>query len=261
MAVSACLISKSALVTNVAEVAVAITSRPRPGDRARRRSATSSATSPTARRSRSWPTCASGSSPRSSRSRRPGLADRRSGDLLARIVGRHRDARGLLRPGHRRRRSWRPSWRSSAGIAPRRLRPVSSGSSLVAFLVVAGRRPAARRRAGCPRAAGAGAASRPRGELSAMLVDEVQRDRRPRSRSTGRPTTASASWRSAPSSIAPADRLALVRSATSAAAGHVRRAWPAVTVLAIGIGLVGAGRLDGVYLRRSCRWSRSPASR
>jgi hypothetical protein len=66
---SAYLISKAALVSNVAEVALAITPSgcwPSAGPP----SAISSGTSRTARRSRSWPTCGCGSSPRSSRSRR-----------------------------------------------------------------------------------------------------------------------------------------------------------------------------------------------
>ena len=43
------------------------------------------------------------------------------------------------------------------------------------------------------------------------------------------------------------DRLALVRSATSAVAGSLA-GLAAVAVLAVGAGLVAAGRLDGVYL-------------
>ena len=79
------------------------------------------------------------------------------------------------------------------------------------------------------------------------------------SRSTGRPRIATASWRSARSSIAAAERLAIVRSATSATASMLA-GLAGVTVLAIGIGLVGAGRLDGSS-SPPFRWSRWPASR
>ena len=85
MAISAYLISKAALVSNVAEVALAITAVRvlaigRAAFRYLERYVTHRARSP------SWPTCASGSSPRSSRSRRRAWRTVASGDLLARIV-------------------------------------------------------------------------------------------------------------------------------------------------------------------------------
>ena len=69
MAMSAYLISKAAIVSNVAEIALAITAvRVLAIGRAAFRYLERYVTH--ARRSRSWPTCGSGSSPRSSRSRR-----------------------------------------------------------------------------------------------------------------------------------------------------------------------------------------------
>ena len=82
-----------------------------------------------------------------------------------------------------------------------------------------------------------------------MLVDEVAGHRRPRRARPGRRRIASAS-------LALGDELdratdaagASCAAATAALAATVRRAWRGVTVLAIGVRLVGAGRLDGVYL-------------
>jgi thiol reductant ABC exporter CydC subunit len=120
----------------------------------------------------------------------------------------------------------------------------SLGLVLVAFLVIAG--------VILPLAAGR-ASRRPaaalissRAELSAMLVDEVQgiadlvaldraADHRARILSVGLDLDRAG------------DRLALVRSATSAAAGTLA-GLAAVAVLAVGAGLVSTGRLDGVFL-------------
>ena len=134
------------------------------------RSATSSATSPTARRSRSWPTSASGSSPRSSRWRPAGLTDRPERRPAGPDRRGHRDARGLLRPGHRaagrgcagdrvrRPSSWAPSTRSWAWRSSRSC----VGTGVVLPLV-------SRRLSRA--AAVASVASR--GELTAMIVDEI----------------------------------------------------------------------------------------
>ncbi len=118
------------------------------------------------------------------------------------------------------------------------------GLVLVGFLVVAG--------VVLPLAAGrssrrpAQALITTRAELSAMVVDEVQgiadlvaldraADHRARVLALGAGLDRAG------------DRLALVRSATSAVAGSLA-GLAAVAVLAVGAGLVAAGRLDGVYL-------------
>ena len=85
MAMSAYLVSKAALVTNVAELALAITAVRvlaigRAAFRYLERYVTHAATCG------SWPTSACGSTPRSSHCAPARLADDRSGDLLARIV-------------------------------------------------------------------------------------------------------------------------------------------------------------------------------
>ena len=243
MAMSAYLISKAALITNVAEVALAITGGPGPGHRRGRRSATSSATSPTARRSRSWPTCGSGSSPRSSRWRPARLTDRRSGDLLARIVADIETledfyVRVIVPP-------------VVAGLVTASARILLGafdpllGLALVAFLVGDRGRPAARLAAAV---AAPGDGHRRDARRARARCSSTRSAGSPTwSRSTGRPRIANgprARRRAGPGDGPAGD-----------ASGRPRPPWrrsfaslAAVTILAIGVELVGAGRLDGVYL-------------
>ena len=241
MAVSAWLISKSALVTNVAEVAVAITSVrvlaiARGAFRYIERLVTHRATFAILADLRVW-FFASIEPLAPAR-----LAGHRSGDLLARIVADIETLEDFYV------RVISPPVVAAlvavfAGLLLGAFDPVL-GLVLFAFLVAAG--------VLLP-VVGGRLSSRPAGdlvgtrsELSAMLVDEVQgiadlialdraADHRERVLTLG--TTLDSAG----------DRLAIVRSATSAAAGSIA-GFAAVAVLAIGIGLVGTGRLDGVYL-------------
>ena len=100
VAMSAYLVSKAAIVTNVAELALAITAVRvlaigRAAFRYLERYATHRATLAILADLRVWFFAAI--EPLAPAR----LSTRRSGDLLARIVGRRRDARGLLRPGRR----------------------------------------------------------------------------------------------------------------------------------------------------------------
>ena len=128
---SAYLISRAALVTNVAEVALAITARPRARDRAGGVPLPRALRDPPRHLRASSPTCGSGSSRRSSRSRRPGWPTHRSGDLLARIVADIDTPRGLLRPrrraADRRRGARRPRSRASRWARSIRARPRPAG--------------------------------------------------------------------------------------------------------------------------------------
>ncbi len=170
------------------------------------------------------------------------LAGRRSGDLLARIVADIDTLEDFYV------RVIAPPIVAVlvtifAGILLGAFDPVL-GLVLVGFLVVAG--------VVLPLVAGrssrdpARALVATRAELSAMLVDEVQgmadlvaldraADHRARILALGTELDRAG------------DRLALVRSTTSAVAGTLA-GLAAVAVLAVGAGLVAAGRLDGVYL-------------
>ncbi len=241
MAVSAWLISKSALVTNVAEVAVAITSVrvlaiARGAFRYLERLVTHRATFAILADLRVWFFAAI--EPLAPAR----LAGHRSGDLLARIVA---DI-DTLEDFYVRVISPPVAAALVAVFASVLLGAFDPtlGVVLVAFLVAAG--------VVLPLVSGR-LSARPardlvatRSELSAMLVDEVQgiadlialdraADHRERVLSLGATLDGAG------------DRLALVRSATSAAAGSIA-GLAGVTVLAIGIGLVGSGHLDGVYL-------------
>jgi ATP-binding cassette subfamily C protein CydC len=241
MAVSAWLISKSALVTNVADVAIAITSVrvlaiARAGFRYLERYVTHRATFAILADLRVW-FFASIEPLAPAR-----LATRRRGDLLARIVA---DIDTLedfyvrvISP---------PIVAVLVAVFAGLLLGAFDlvlGLILVGFLVVAG--------IVLPIVAGR-SSRRPaqtvvatRAELSAMLVDEVQgiadlvaldraADHRARVLALGAELDRAA------------DRLASVRSAISAAAGTVA-GLAAVAVLAVGAGLVATGRLDGVAL-------------
>ena len=241
MAVSAWLISKSALVTNVAEVAVAITlvrvlAISRAAFRYLERYVTHRATFAILADLRVWFFAAI--EPLAPAR----LTSRRSGDLLARIVADIETLEDFYV------RVIAPPIVAVlvaifAGVLLGAFDPVL-GVVLVGFLVVAG--------VVLPLAAGR-ASRRPaetliatRAEMSAMLVDEVQgiadlvaldraADHRARVLALGAGLDRAG------------DRLALVRSATSAASGTLA-GLAAVAVLAVGAGLVATGRLDGVYL-------------
>ena len=241
MAVSAWLISTSALVTNVAEVALAITSVrvlaiSRGAFRYLERVVTHRATFAILADLRVWFFA-------SIEPLAPAvLADRRSGDLLARIVADIETLEDFYV------RVIAPPLVAIlatvfAGLLLGAFDPILS-VTLVGFLVLAG--------VGLPLIAGrssrrpAQAVVAGRAELGAMLVDEVQgmadlialdraADHRSRVLAIGAELDRAG------------DRLALVRSGTSAVAGTIA-GLAAVAVLAIGIGLVGSGRLDGVYL-------------
>jgi thiol reductant ABC exporter CydC subunit len=241
MAVSAWLISKSALVTNVAEVAVAITlvrvlAISRAAFRYLERYVTHRATFAILADLRVWFFAAI--EPLAPAR----LTSRRSGDLLARIVADIETLEDFYV------RVISPPIVAVlvaifAGVLLGAFDPIL-GIVLVGFLVVAG--------VVLPLVAGR--ASRrsaetliaTRAEMSAMLVDEVQgiadlvaldraADHRARVLALG------AGFDRA------GDRLALVRSATSAASGTMA-GLAAVAVLTVGAGLVATGRLDGVYL-------------
>jgi ATP-binding cassette subfamily C protein CydC len=241
MAVSAWLISKSALVTNVAEVAVAITlvrvlAISRAAFRYLERYVTHRATFAILADLRVWFFAAI--EPLAPAR----LTSRRSGDLLARIVADIETLEDFYV------RVIAPPIVAVlvavfAGVLLGAFDPVL-GIVLVGFLAVAG--------AVLPFVAGR-ASRRPaeeliatRAEMSATLVDEVQgiadlvaldraADHRARVLALGA------------GSDRAGDRLALVRSATSAASGTMA-GLAAVAVLALGAELVATGRLDGVYL-------------
>ena len=245
MAVSAYLISKSALVTNVAEVALAITSvRVLAIGRARVPLPRALRHPPRDVRDPGRPARLVLRRDRAARAR-PAWPSRRSGDLLARIVADIETledfyVRVIVPPIVAVLVAILAAACSSGAFDP------SSASSWSAFLVVAGRRPAARRRAG-PRAVRRGRSSRPAASSSAMLVDEVQGiadlialDRaaahRARILALGDELDRAG------------DRLALrPRPPPRPLAGSLA-GLAGVAVLAVGVGLVGAGRLDGVYL-------------
>ncbi len=241
MAVSAWLISKSALVTNVAEVAVAITlvrvlAISRAAFRYLERYVTHRATFAILADLRVWFFAAI--EPLAPAR----LISRRSGDLLARIVADIETLEDFYV------RVIAPPIVAVlvaifAGLLLGAFDPIL-GIVLVGFLVVAG----------IVLPVVAGRASRhpaealiaTRAEMSAMLVDEVQgiadlvaldraADHRAHVLALG------AGFDRA------GDRLALVRSATSAVSGTLA-GLAAVAVLAFGVGLVATGRLDGVYL-------------
>ena len=243
MAMSAYLISKAAIVTNVAAVALAITgvrvlAIGRAAFRYLERYTTHRATFAILADLRVW-FFASIEPLAPAR-----LAGRRSGDLLARIVADIETLEdfyvrvivppvvavlvtalagspvGSLRPDARRR--------------ARRLPPARGG------------RPARSSRGAShvdpPRALIAS-----RADLSAMLVDEVGGHGRPGRARSGRRPPGTRSWARGAEQDRATARLALVRAGTDALAATFA-SLAGVTVLAIGVGLVGAGRLDGVFL-------------
>ena len=241
MAVSAWLISKSALVTNVAEVALAITSVrvlaiSRAAFRYLERLVTHEATFAILADLRVWFFAAI--EPLAPAR----LATRRSGDLLARIVADIETLEDFYV------RVIAPPIVAVlvtvfAGLLLGAF-DVALGIVLAAFLVLAG--VVLPLLAGRFSRAPAAALVAVRADLTAMLVDEVQgiadlialdraADHRARVLALGVELDRAG------------DRLALVRSATAAAASTVA-GLAAVAVLAVGIGLVGSGRLDAVYL-------------
>ena len=243
MAVSACLISKAALVTNVADVALAITAVrvlaiSRAAFRYLERYVTHRATFRILSDLRVWFFAAI--EPLAPAR----LEDRRSGDLLTRIVADIdtledlyvRVARAAARRRARDARSRRSCWACSIPC-----------SALRWCVPGAHRASCCRSSRGDRRAGRREASSPPARELDALLVDQVQGIADlvalDRAAATGR-----ASSRSGRELDRAGERLALVR-------GLDLGRWPArlaglagVTVLAIAIRLVTAGRLDGVYL-------------
>lgn len=241
MAMSAYLISKAAIVSNVAEVALTITAVRvlaigRAAFRYLERYVTHRATFAILAELRVW-FFASIEPLAPAR-----LTTRRSGDLLARIVADIETledfyVRVVIPP-------------VVAGLVTAfaglvlGLLDVTLGLALVGFLLVVGiALPVIARRLSRAPAATLIAT---RGEYGATLVDEVNGiadlialDRAAAHRE--RTLTLGAELDAA------GDRLAIVRSATSALAATFA-SLAGVTVLAIGIGLVAAGRLDGVYL-------------
>ena len=241
MAMSAYLISKAALITNVAEVALVITgvrvlAIARATFRYLERYVTHRATFEILADLRVWffasiePLAPAG------------LTDRRSGDLLARIVADIETledfyVRVIVPP------VVAALVTASAAILLGAFDPIL-GVALVAFLVGTGVvLPLVSRR--LSRAA-ARTSVDSRGELTAMIVDEIggiadliALDRAAAHRE--RVLALGAELDRA------TDRLAMVRAATTALAA-LFASLAGVTVLAIGVQLVGAGRLDGVYL-------------
>jgi len=241
MAMSAYLISKAALVSNVAEVALAITAVRvlaigRAAFRYFERYVTHRATFAILADLRVWFFAAI--EPLAP----AGLATRRSGDLLARIVGdidtlEDFYVRVIVPP------VIAGLVTASVGLAVGLL-DVTLGLVLVGFLVVSGvvLPIVARRLSRGP----AATFIVTRGAYGASLVDEINGiadlvalDRaaahRERLLDLGEAVDAAS------------DRLAVVRSATSAMS-TVMASLSAVTLLAIGVGLVAAGRMEGVYL-------------
>ena len=241
MAVSAFLISKAALVSNVAEVALAITAVRvlaigRAAFRYFERTVTHRATFAILADLRVW-FFASIEPLAPAR-----LATRRSGDLLTRIVGDIETledfyVRVVLPPIV----AGLVTLFAALGLG---LLDVTLGLTLAGFLVASGIvLPLVARR--LSRAPGA-AAIATRGEFGATLVDEINgladlvaldRAAAHRDRVLALGTELDAAG----------ERLAIVRSATSATSSMLA-GLAGVTVLAIGIGLVEAGRLDPVFL-------------
>jgi ATP-binding cassette subfamily C protein CydC len=241
MAMSAYLISKAALISNVAEVALVITAVRvlaigRATFRYLERYVTHRATFAILADLRVW-FFASIEPLAPAR-----LATRRSGDLLARIVADIETledfyVRVVVPP-------------VGAGLVTvfaglvLGLLDVTLGLALVAFLVVSGivLPVLARRLSRAPAATFIAT----RGEYGATLVDEINgiADLVALDRAAGHRERLLALGAGLD---AAGDRLAMVRSASSALA-TMFASLAVVTVLAIGIGLVGAGRLDGVYL-------------
>ena len=241
MAVSAFLISKAALISNVAEVALAITAVRvlaigRAAFRYFERTVTHRATFAILADLRVWFFAAI--EPLAPAR----LATRRSGDLLTRIVGDIETledfyVRVVLPP-------------IVAGLVTLfvafglGLLDVTLGLTLAAFLVASGIvLPLVARR--LSRAPGATLIAR-RGQFGATLVDEINgladlvaldRAAAHRDRVLALGTELDAAG----------ERLAIVRSATSATSSTLA-GLAGVTVLAIGVGLVGTGRLDPVFL-------------
>ncbi len=241
MAMSAYLISKAALITNVAEVALVITgvrvlAIARATFRYLERYVTHRATFAILADLRVWffasiePLAPAG------------LTDRRSGDLLARIVADIETledfyVRVIVPP------VVAALVTAFGGILLGAFDPVL-GVALVAFLVGTGViLPLVSRR--LSRAA-AVASVGSRGELTAMIVDEIGgiADLIALDRATAHRDRVLALGAELDRAT---DRLAMVRAATTALAATFA-SLAGVTVLAIGVQLVGAGRLDGVYL-------------
>ena len=241
MAVSAFLISKAAIVSNVAEVALAITAVRvlaigRGAFRYFERTVTHRATFAILADLRVW-FFASIEPLAPAR-----LATRRSGDLLTRIVGDIETledfyVRVVLPPIV----AGLVTLFAALGLG---LLDVTLGLTLAGFLVASGIvLPLVARR--LSRAPGATAIAT-RGEFGATLVDEINgladlvaldRAAAYRDRVLALGTELDAAG----------ERLAIVRSATSATSSMLA-GLAGVTVLAIGIGLVEAGRLDPVFL-------------
>ena len=241
MAVSAFLISKAALVSNVAEVALAITAVRvlaigRAAFRYFERTVTHRATFAILADLRVW-FFASIEPLAPAR-----LATRRSGDLLTRIVGDIETledfyVRVVLPPIV----AGLVTLFAAFGLG---VLDVTLGLTLAGFLVASGIvLPLVARR--LSRAPGATAIAT-RGEFGATLVDEINgladlvaldRAAAHRDRVLALGTELDAAG----------ERLAIVRSATSATSSMLA-GLAGVTVLAIGIGLVEAGRLDPVFL-------------
>jgi ATP-binding cassette, subfamily C, bacterial CydC len=241
MAVSAFLISKAALVSNVADVALAITAVRvlaigRAAFRYFERTVTHRATFAILADLRVW-FFASIEPLAPAR-----LASRRSGDLLTRIVGDIETledfyVRVVLPPIV----AGLVTLVAALGLG---LLDVTLGLTLAGFLVASGIvLPVVAR--WLSKAPGAAAIAK-RGEFGATLVDEINgladlvaldRAAAHRDRVLGLGTEVDAAG----------ERVAIVRSATSAAASTLA-GLAGVTVLAIGVGLVEAGRLDPVFL-------------
>ena len=241
MAVSAFLISKAALVSNVAEVALAITAVRvlaigRAAFRYFERTVTHRATFAILADLRVW-FFASIEPLAPAR-----LATRRSGDLLTRIVGDIETledfyVRVVLPPIV----AGLVTLFAALGLG---LLDVTLGLTLAGFLVASGIvLPLVARR--LSRAPGAAAIAN-RGEFGATLVDEINgladlvaldRAAAHRDRVLALGTEVDAAG----------ERVAIVRSAASATSSMLA-GLAGVTVLAIGIGLVEAGRLDPVFL-------------
>jgi thiol reductant ABC exporter CydC subunit len=241
MAASAYLISRSALITNVAEVALVITSVRvlaigRAAFRYLERSVTHRATFEMLTDLRTWFFAAI--EPLAP----AGLTDRRRGDLLARIVadvGTLEDVyvRIVLPPVV-------ATLVAALGAVVLGVADPSLGLTLLAFMATAGLiiPGAARRAARIPAAASVKA----RGELEARTIDEIAGlpdlialDRaaahRERTLALGEDLDRAT------------DRLARVRAAATVLAGLVA-SLAGVAVITLGIALVGDGRLDSVYL-------------
>ena len=243
MALSAYLISRAAIVTNVAEVALAITgvrvlAISRATFRYLERYVTHRATFAILADLRVW-FFASIEPLAPAR-----LTDRRRGDLLARIVADIETLEDVPRPDRRAAASSRPLVTAFATLLLGAFDPVL-GLALVVFLVVTGvvlplvsrrlsRRPAACAHRDPRRARSAWSSTSSAGSPTS-------------SRSIGRRRTGSASW-TLGTGDGPGGRRPGRRPCGDAALAATFASLAGVTVLAIGVGLVGAGRLDGVYL-------------